>query len=567
MARKKVNKLIEDNTNYILEYWNAIQNKEIIVCKKIYKLYERLAYESQNEIRDRWIFDVKKASYAIRFIEKFMYCGKGKFSRKQMKLILFQKAFISTIFGFVDKDTGFRRYKDVLLVMSRKNGKTGLSAAISQLLLTEEYGGEIYCGANTASQASLLFNDVMTSIRLCDSFSSNGKKRKTDYIFYPTQSTIKYVSGETSNLDGLNASCAIIDEIHEMKSNENSMYQILKQSMSMREQPLLIMITTQGFVRDGMLDEFYELAKDVIYNQDSQNERFIAFVYEQDSKEEINDESMWVKSNPSIDVIKSREDLREKVAMAKTNSSLMASLLVKDFDIVQNGSQLFLTWEEVNIDDKDLLVHKLSTNLYDTYCTLGFDLSASGTDASAATINIKKDGKYHILTKMWIPASRYEVWKDNFKLPVDKWIEAGYLALSGDTQVNYEDMLSWFLDTCDRYKLSPVSCHFDRYQSQFLIKELEDRGINMVPTPMTTKVLSPLCFQCKALLQSKKIVYYNPVLKWMLLNVEVKTDTHANVFPVKGDMKSKNKIDGFISLLCSLDAQNDPTYNSLLENN
>ena len=352
-----------------------------------------------------------------------------------------------------------------------------------------------------------------------------------------------------------------------MKSNENSMYQILKQSMSMREQPLLIMITTQGFVRDGMLDEFYELAKDVIYNQDSQNERFIAFVYEQDSKEEINDESMWVKSNPSIDVIKSREDLREKVAMAKTNSSLMASLLVKDFDIVQNGSQLFLTWEEVNIDDKDLLVHKLSTNLYDTYCTLGFDLSASGTDASAATINIKKDGKYHILTKMWIPASRYEVWKDNFKLPVDKWIEAGYLALSGDTQVNYEDMLSWFLDTCDRYKLSPVSCHFDRYQSQFLIKELEDRGINMVPTPMTTKVLSPLCFQCKALLQSKKIVYYNPVLKWMLLNVEVKTDTHANVFPVKGDMKSKNKIDGFISLLCSLDAQNDPTYNSLLENN
>ena len=182
-----------------------------------------------------------------------------------------------------------------------------------------------------------------------------------------------------------------------MKSNENSMYQILKQSMSMREQPLLIMITTQGFVRDGMLDEFYELAKDVIYNPESQNERFIAFVYEQDSKEEINDENMWIKSNPSIDVIKSREDLREKVAMAKTNSSLMASLLVKDFDIVQNGSQLFLTWEEVNIDDKDLLVHKLSTNLYDTYCTLGFDLSASGTDASAATINIKKDGSLEMI--------------------------------------------------------------------------------------------------------------------------------------------------------------------------
>ena len=203
MARKKVEKIIEDNTNYILEYWNAIKNKEIIVCEKIYKLYERLAYESQNVIRDRWVFDQKKASYAIRFIEKFMYCGKGKFAKKRMKLLLYQKAFISTIFGFIDKDTRFRRYKDVLLVMARKNGKTGLSAAISQLLLTEEYGGEIYCAANTASQASLLFNDVMTSIRLCDSFASNGKKRKSDYIFYPTNSTIKYVAGDSSNLDGL----------------------------------------------------------------------------------------------------------------------------------------------------------------------------------------------------------------------------------------------------------------------------------------------------------------------------------------------------------------------------
>lgn len=351
-----------------------------------------------------------------------------------------------------------------------------------------------------------------------------------------------------------------------MKSNENSMYQILKQSMSMRQQPLLIMITTQGFVREGVLDQFYELAKDVIYNKESVNERFIGFIYEQDSKDEIDDENLWIKSNPSIDIIKSREDLRDKVKMAKKSPGLMPSLLVKDFNIVQNSASSFLEWEEINIDDKDLLIHKLETELSDTYCTLGFDLSASGTDATGAVICIKKDGKYNILSHFWIPSNRYETWKEQWQLPVDKWMKNGHLSLSGNSQVEYNDVLDWYEATFKSYKLSPVSCHFDRYQSQFLINELENRGINMTPTPMTTKVLSPLCFQLKALLQEKKIIYYNPVMKWMLSNLSVKTDAHGNVFPCKGDFSSKNKIDGVIALMCSLDAQNDPTYSALLEN-
>ena len=563
MARKKIKKLL--TPNWIIEYNNKIQSGEIVAGKKIKAIYKRLAREVNECVDDRWIFCKEEADKAIEFIETFCYATRGEFAKCKLKLMLWQKAMLSAIYGFVDKnDKEIRRYNEVFLVMGRKNGKTSVGSAISQYELTREFSGEIYCVGSTYAQASILFNDLITSISLCPEMKSLSKKTKTNYSFKPTNSFIRPLPGDAQSLDGLNASLCVEDEVHSYK--DTSLYAIIKQSMQARKSPLLMQISTGGFILEdtAQYNVFYNLSKQVIEDENTPMRRFLPLVYEIDEVKDIDEEKNWIKANPSLYVVKKIEDMRENVEKMKMAPALKQTVLTKDFNLLCNSATSFFDFEDVQVDPNEILAGVLEGKIYNTYGVCSFDLSNGGSDMSSASILVKKEGKMYCLNKCWIPASKYQMYKD-WNLPIDIWIENGFMALSGTTAVEYQDIEQWIYDTCDKYSITCTLCGYDRYCSTYLVKNLEDRGIICDAAPYTTPGMSPLLYELRALLQDHRFIYNSPILKWCLLNCEVLTDTKLQVYPKKNVLKKK--IDAMMATLYGFYAfRNHPEYENYLNN-
>lgn len=531
--------------NYILEYHNKIKSGEIVACKRIKQVYEKLV-DDLNIPKGNWIFDEEFANKPIEFIETFCKQAQGNLGQS-FKLQLFQKAKLQAVFGFIDKDTKIRRYKEVLTIEGRKNGKTTELAGVNLYMLVGDGEGaaENYCIATKYEQAKKCFDEIVKMVKQSPLLSKYIRKRKSDLYFEPTMSIIQALASNSNGLDGLNSHMVTIDELAAIKNRD--IYDLMKQSMSARRQPLLFCITTNGFVRESIFDSQYEYACGLL-DGTKKDDTFLPFIYELDDKEEWDKEECWIKANPGLGTIKNLEDLRSFVNKAKQDDAFKATVMVKDFNMKENASSSWLKFDDLNNEEK---FNILKMNF--SYGIGGFDMSET-TDLSAAKVLCMKpnDDKIYTIQMYWLPEERLNNRTKEDKIPYDLWQKQGILRTCEGNKVNPYDMLEWFVELKEKYNIyipwiGYDPWHVDSSLLQAYKNEFGEDAMKKVRQGIYT--LSAPMKELKADLQAKKILYNNnPIDKWCLSNTEIKTDINGNIQPIKGRDKRK-RIDGTMALL------------------
>jgi len=480
----------------------------------------------------------------IEFVEKFCKHSKGEWAGRFVESELFQKAFISALFGFVHEDTGLRRYKEALFYVARKNGKSTLLAGIALYMLISdgEMGAEVYSAATKKDQAQIIFTETHNMIRQNPALAKHLKKRKVDLYFPLTLSKFQPLGRDSDTLDGLNANCIIMDELHGIK--DRNMYEVLKQSQSARRQPILVMITTAGTLRECIFDDMYAYACNVVDGVFEDN-RFLPILYELDGREEWTNPNAWQKANPALGTIKKHEDLLEKVQRAQNNVRDLSGVLVKDFNIRESRSTAWLSFDDiVNLETFDIEQFKGS------YAIGGADLSRT-RDLTCATLLLFEKGtlKRHVTQMYWLPSDNFEQRIKQEKVPYDTWLDRGLLRLCDGNTINYTDVTDWFLEMANKYQIMPLWLYYDNWSATYWTEQMKAHGFNMVACIQGAKTLSLPMQSLGADLQKKKINYNNnPLLAWCLGNTAVKTDRNGNIVPIKNQTE-RQRIDGTASLL------------------
>lgn len=528
-------------------YFGSIVDGRITACEKMKRIADMLLnqYASPQEFH----FDYEIAKKHIDFIEKFCKQPTGKIGTP-LQLQLFQKARLQAIFGFVD-DNNLRQYNECLIIEGRKNGKTTETAGIEIDMLVNDGEGspQIYNIATQREQAMLGFNAAHKMIKQSPLLSKHVKKRASDLYFPLNFGFIKALASNTNSLDGLDVHCATIDELAAIKNRD--LYDLVKQAMGARQQPLLFTITTNGFVRGGIFDSQYKYAKNILEGK-AENKRFLPFIYELDSVEEWDKEECWEKANPGLGTIKSRDYLRQMVQKAKDDPSFKPTVLVKDFNMKQTAESAWLRFEDLNNEEK-FDIRKFG------YCIGGFD-AADSVDLNAAVAIFQRpdDENIYVKSMFWIPQSVIDEndksgsRKERDNVPYRFWIEQGYMRTCEGNRCDKRIFLEWFRELRDEYDIYTSFIGYDPWHvSDDLIREFQaEFGKNaMNPVRQGTITLSDPMKNLAADFKAKRIIYdNNPVLKWCLINTEVKTDINGNIQPVKG-LDSRKRIDGVAALL------------------
>lgn len=528
--------------NYIDEYLEAIRSGSCIVGNRIRRQYEKLSQEI-HEPSGGYVFDQKRAERPIQFIERFCKHSKGEWAAQPVKLELFQKAFISALFGFIHETTEERKYRETLLYVARKNGKSTLLSGIALycMIADNEAGAEVYSVASKKDQARIIYEEVCNMVRQSPELLEITKKRKSDLYFPLTFSKMQPLGRNSDTLDGLNSSLVIIDELHSIK--DRNTYEVMKQSQSARRQPLLVMITTAGTVRECIFDDMYKYAVGVCDGTIT-DDHFLPILYELDNKDEWLDPMKWEKANPSLGHIKKLEDLISKVERAKQSPRDLTGVLVKDFNVISTTASTWLTFDDINNEE--------TFNIEDFkgyYAIGGVDLSHVGDLTAATLLLMDKNEKRYVTQMYWLPKDHFEKRVAEEKLPYDKWYEAGLLRLCEGNQITYTDVTAWFLEMVEKYEITPAWIYYDPYSAAYWVQEMQSYGFNLVKCFQGVKTLSLPMQKLGADLQAKKINYNNnSLLKWCITNTGVKTDVNGNIQPVKAQ-SPKYRIDGLASLL------------------
>lgn len=536
------------------EYGEAVLDKKIVACEKIRRVYEKLLYDIDNP--GKYHFDEELANKHIDFIEEFCKQAEGKMGAP-LKLEPFQKAKFQAVFGFVD-DNGLRRYNEVLTIEGRKNGKTTEMAAVALAMLINDDEGApgVYNIATAKDQANRAFAAVTAMARQSKDISQITKRRKSDLYFPYNMGTIAPLASNTNTLDGLNGHCIIIDELAAIKNRD--IYDLMKQSMGSRTQPLLFCITTNGFLRNGIFDSQYEYATKAI-NGTIEDEKFLPFIYELDHIEEWDEPDKWIKANPGLGTIKSKSYLSECVERAKKDPAFKPTVLVKDFNLKQTNESAFLAWEDFDYNDT------FDMSQFD-YCIGGFDAADSiDLNAAKAICMRPNDDKIYVKSMYWLPEEAINKWEDEGKrqgrdnVPYKLWETQGFVRTCDGNKCDKRIFLDWFRELQEQ-GLYTLFIGYDPWHiDDTLLREFKaDFGENaMIPVRQGTISLSEPMKSMKADLQAKKIIYSgNPIDKWNFANTNTKTDVNGNIQPVKG-LDRRQRIDGTVALLCAYKVLHD----------
>ena len=536
-----------DHTNYILKYWRAIESGKIPVPRKVRTVYKGLAKDCKSKT-GKYHFDIDRASRPIFFVETFCKQSKGAIGQP-IKLQLFQKAAIQAIFGFVDKD-GLRRTTEVLWIMGRKNGKSVLLSALSLYMLIGDHegGAEVDCVASKKDQAKIVFSEAKNMVSQSPDLSRYIRKRKTDMYSDFNFGVFQPLSSDSNTLDGLNPHCAVIDELHSIK--DRNLYDVVKQANYARKQPILFMITTSGFNREGIYDSMYAYAEQVI-NGDVKDEHFLPLVYELDEQSEWTNPKAWVKANPGLGTIKDKEKLTANVEKAKTDPKFKPTVLTKDFNLKNVTAESWLTWEQLNNE----ATFDMET-VRNTYAIGGCDLS-SVYDLTCATLLIRKedDPQIYVLQHYFLPRARVEALDEKSEkaseAPYQVWADRGLMTLCEGAMVDYNDVTAWFAKMRDEYQIDLWKLGYDRAMAGYWAEQMSNE---FGSTVMEKVAQGPFTWSAPmkelgAMLADHMVNYNNsPILKWCLSNTGVKTTGSLDVItPVK--IQQKRRIDGLVSLL------------------
>ena len=419
--------------NYVREYWGRISSGEIVTSRRVKAVYGRLMQEMDAPSDDSaYYFDEETGERPILFIEQFCKQSQGTLGAA-LKLELFQKAFIQTLFGWLEKDTGYRRFRETLLLVARKNGKTTLLAAIALYLLVADYEGaaEIYSVATKKDQAKKKLTEAVNMVKQSPELRAIIKKRRNDIYFPATASIFEALASDSNTLDGLNSHAVIIDELHAIR--DRNLYEVMKQSTSSRRQPIVIMITTSGTVRESVFDNIYELACNIADGKITED-TFLPVLYELDDRAEWTDPQAWIKANPGLGTIKRYSTLASFVERAKKNPEDLPGVLCKDFNVKSVTAAAWLSYDEVKSDATFTM-----QDVYNTYAIGGCDLSAT-TDLTCATLLIRKSGddpQIYVLQHYFLPAKKLEMLDEYFLIALDVFKKIPY------AEDNKSDLHAW----------------------------------------------------------------------------------------------------------------------------
>lgn len=537
--------------NYPKAYLQAILDGEETVSAKVRAVYEReCSWMDEPPTDFPFFFDEKAGEKHIQFIEKFCRTSKGKTARMPIRLELFQKAKIQLVFGWKEKETGMRRIREVVDLRGRKCGKSTETAAVEWdvALNDQESGAEIYCTANKKDQAKLIFDEVANMRAQSPALAAVSKKRQSDIYIPALFSIIKALASDTSTMDGLNSHFFSQDEFHEARNSK--IYDVMVQSQSAREQPLAWLISTNGYVREGFFDAKYSYASKVaLWEEGFEDYRMLPLIYELDAREEWTDPKCWAKANPGLGKIKSIKTLAENVEKAKRDPTFLPTVLTKDFNIPENTSAAWLTYQEaVNDTVADMEFLRRS------YAVGGCDLSAT-TDLTCATLLIRKpnDPNFYVLQKYFLPKSRVDIVETSGKTeaPYKLWAEREWLYLCDGATVDYHAVTEWFADMVRTYNIRPLWIGYDAALSGYWREEMENYGFQMEKIRQGPFTWTYPMKQLHGLFKDGRVVYQrNPMLRWCLLNTGVKSqnrDGIESIQPVKSS--SVKRIDGMVSLL------------------
>lgn len=554
--------------NPILEYWEAINSGAVVVSQKVQKTYKHVV-EQMARTDCEFFYSPKRANHVLEFCENFCHHSKGKQGGQLVELELWEKALLATVFGFIDIE-GHRQYREALLIVGKKNGKSLLASCVGNYMLTGdgEFGPEIYAVATKKDQAKIIWLEARRMVRKSPALSSRVRTLVAELDCDANDGVFKPLASDSDTLDGLNIHCALMDEIHQWKRGRE-LFDIIADGVTAREQPLIFETSTAGVIREDIYDEKYEEAEEVIRSYENpdpdiyRNERFIAFVYELDSRSEWTDPACWRKANPGLGTIKNEDALREKVEKARHNPALVKNLVCKEFNIRETSSEAWLTFEQLDNQDTFELAsdHSHMTWYHDgearilpypRYGIGGADLSST-TDLTAAKVIFTVPGVevLFVLSMYWLPQDLIEKRAVEDKVPYDKWQERGLLRGCEGNRVRYQDVRDWFLWVHQELDVFISWYGYDSWSASYWVEDMalvfgKAAG---VPVIQGKKTLSAPMKALGRDLESKLIVYNNnPIDKWCLANTAYEEDKNGNIQPHKTSRPTR-RIDGTAALL------------------
>jgi len=551
MISARVQRIVYEATyNPIIEYFNWINKNRKYVCKKTYKVYKelvRIIYDANSE----WEYDPNKGNHALEFIENYCKHSKGKMGGKPFVLELWQKALVAAAFGIVHKIDATRKFQEVMLVVGRKNGKSTLAAAIGLYLQIAdgEPGAEVYACATKKDQAKIIWLEAKRMVRKSQTLLKRIKTLVGELVSDFNDSFFKPLGRDSDSLDGLNVHGALLDEIHAW--TDQNLYDVIVDGTSSREQPLVLITTTAGTVRENVYDRKYDEAERVINGYEDpngyKNERFLPIIYELDNRKEWINKDCWYKANPGLGTIKRIDQLENKVNKAKADAKLVKNLLCKDFNVRETSSEAWLSFEELNNPatfDLDILKPK--------YGIGGGDLSST-TDLTCGTVLFMVPGDNTIYVKQmyWLPEDLLEIRVAEDKIPYDTWRDLGYLRTVEGNKVHHKHVTDWFLELQYTDNIYIPWTGYDSWSATYWVEEMKSHfgAESMEAVIQGKKTLSGPMKNMGADLAIKRINYNNnPILKWCLSNTAIETDKNLNIQPCK-TKNQRRRIDGTASLL------------------
>lgn len=532
--------------NWIFKYHEAIQKKEVIVG-----VWVRLCFEilTTGLLNGEWEFNEKKANKAIKFIENFCHHSEGR--NDLLHLELWQKAIVSAIFGIMDKTTGYRQFREVFIIVARKNGKTLFAAAIAAYMtyVDGEYGAKVYFLAPKLDQADLVYDAFYQIVQSDDELDSITKKRRSDIYIKAFNTSVKKIAFNSKKSDGFNPQLVVNDEMEAWPGDQGlKQYEVMTSALGARKQPLIISIATAGYVNDGIFDELFKRAT-AFLKGNSREKRLLPFIYMIDDIEKWDSIEELKKSNPNLGVSVSAEYYLEQIEIARNSISKKVEFMTKFCNIKQNSAVAWLDyWDVMKCvhEEKPLSLEDFKG----CYCVGGIDLSRT-TDLTAASIVINRDGINHIFTRFYMPQKRYEVAINEDNTPYNIYRDRGFLFISGENQVDYKDVYNWFIELVKVYKIKPLKIGYDRYSANYLVEDLKTAGFHTDDVYQGTN-LTPILHEFEGNLKDGLFDFGdNSMLAAHFLNVAVDINLNdSRMKPVK--IEKRMRIDGAMSVFDAL---------------
>lgn len=533
---------------YLWQYRNEIEKGTIIAGGELITELDRLIEDLESP---EFYYDTSDADRRIDFMENCIRLTKSPFYGKPMKLMLWQKAFVESIFSFKMSDSGFDRFQRILLLIARKNTKSETSSAIIDTeMLVGGTGMDLVCSSNDDNQADILYQACDTMRTMIDPENKDTwRNQKWIRCLYNDNKIFK-LSDRTRNKEGRNIDFAVIDEVHEMK--DNVIIKSIEQSQSLKENPKLIMITTEGFINDGFLDKELIRARGIVNGeiQDLASKRMTAWLFTQDSESEIWDGNrenrLWEKSNPTLGIVKQYSYLEQQVDVAKTSRADRSFVLAKDFNIKQSNAMAWLMLEDYNyVETFDL------EDFRNAICLGAVDI-AETTDLSCAKILLMKQGdnKKYIYTKYFIPEGKLERSDDKGAgAEYTEWAKKGLLKICHGNYIDVSIIADWFYEIYKDYGFRTFVCGYDaKFATGFLTK-MDMYGFDCERVDQRPDVMSEPMKMVEADLKSQLIIGNNDIDRWCFGNTAQKLDNNGNALAVKVDGLVSNKIDGAVTTI------------------